>query len=160
MYRFIIGLCFFSFTTHVCAETYLFHRQERPARSYRKPAYSKPARREREREPDWRAYRDADRDDKPRGGYCADKVRGLGTQWIGTKGAMEAAWKDWMERVRYELGESFLDRTHAVEPVARCGRVSIGETLGQVLYRCEVVARPCKADFAETAIEAESNTEK
>jgi hypothetical protein len=158
MYRFIIGLCFLSFATHVCAETYLFHR-ERPARSnYRKPAYSKPARRE--REPDWRAYRHTDRDDKPRGGYCDDKVRGVGTQWIGTKGAMDAAWKDWMERVRYDLGESFLDRTHAVDVESRCGRVSVGEVAGQVLYRCEIVARPCKASFAETSIEAESNTEK
>src|SRR5215207_2085856 len=36
---------------------------------------------------------------------CADKVRGLGTQWIGTEGAMDAAKKDWMERVRYDYGE-------------------------------------------------------
>ena len=28
------------------------------------------------------------------GFQCADKVRGLGTQWIGTEGAMEAAKKD------------------------------------------------------------------
>ena len=42
---------------------------------------------------------------------CADKVRGLGTQWIGTEGAIDAAKKDWMERVRYDYGESFLDLT-------------------------------------------------
>ena len=40
---------------------------------------------------------------------CADKVRGLGTQWIGTEGALDAAKKDWMERVRYDYGKSFLD---------------------------------------------------
>jgi len=81
---------------------------------------------------------------------CEDKVRGLGTQWIGTQGAMDAARKDWMERVRYDLGEAYLDMTHAEDEVSRCGRVSVGETMGQVLYRCEIVARPCKAPFGET----------
>ena len=81
---------------------------------------------------------------------CADKVRGLGTQWIGTEGAMDAAKKDWMERVRYDYGESFLDMNNAKDFVSRCGRVSIGETMGQVMYRCEIVARPCKGTMAET----------
>jgi hypothetical protein len=81
---------------------------------------------------------------------CAEKVRGLGTQWIGTEGAMDAAKKDWMERVRYDYGESFLDMTNAKDFVSRCGRVSIGETLGQVMYRCEIVARPCKGTMADT----------
>ena len=75
---------------------------------------------------------------------CADKVRGLGTQWIGTEGAMDAAKKDWMERVRYDYGESYLDMNNSKDFVSRCGRVSIGETMGQVMYRCEIVARPCK----------------
>jgi len=78
---------------------------------------------------------------------CADKVRGLGTQWIGTEGAMDAAKKDWMERVRYYHGETFLDLSHAADFAKRCGRVSIGEVAGQVLYRCEIEARPCKASF-------------
>jgi hypothetical protein len=82
---------------------------------------------------------------------CADKVRGLGTQWIGTEGAMDAAKKDWMERVRYDYGESFLDLSHSKDFVSRCGRTSIGETLGQVMYRCEIVARPCKGVMNETA---------
>lgn len=81
---------------------------------------------------------------------CADKVRGLGTQWIGTEGAMDAAKKDWMERVRYDYGESFLDMSNSKDFVSRCGRVSIGETLGQVMYRCEIVARPCKGTMADT----------
>jgi hypothetical protein len=82
---------------------------------------------------------------------CADRVRGLGTQWIGTEGAMDAAKKDWMERVRYDYGESFLDLSHAMDFVSRCGRTSIGETMGQVMYRCEIVARPCKGVMNETA---------
>ncbi len=81
---------------------------------------------------------------------CTEKVRGLGTQWIGTEGAMDAAKKDWMERVRYDYGESFLDLSHAKDFVSRCGRTSIGETMGQVMYRCEIVARPCKGVMNET----------
>jgi hypothetical protein len=81
---------------------------------------------------------------------CAEKVRGLGTQWIGTEGALDAAKKDWMERVRYDYGESFLDMNNAKDFVSRCGRVSIGETMGQVMYRCEIVARPCKGNMSET----------
>jgi hypothetical protein len=81
---------------------------------------------------------------------CAGKVRGLGTQWIGEAGALEAAKKDWMERVRYDLGESYLDLSNAEDFVRRCGRVSIGEVAGQVMHRCEITARPCKGDFAKT----------
>jgi hypothetical protein len=81
---------------------------------------------------------------------CADKVRGLGTQWIGTEGALDAAKKDWMERVRYDYGESFLDMNNAKDFISRCGRVSIGETMGQVMYRCEIVARPCKGIMSDT----------
>ena len=81
--------------------------------------------------------------------HCGGQVRGLGTQWIGTEGAMDAAKKDWMERVRYDLGESFLDLTNAKDFISRCGRTSIGEAMGQVMYRCEIVARPCKAPFTD-----------
>jgi len=96
-------------------------------------------------------------DDRPRGRgvQCADKVRGLGTQWIGTQGALDAAKKDWMERVRYDLGESYLDLTNAKGFVSRCGRVSIGETMGQVMYRCEIVARPCKGEFGTTSAKSQ-----
>ena len=53
----------------------------------------------------------------------------------------------WMERVRYYHGEIFLDLSNAADFAKRCGRVSIGEVAGQVLYRCEIEARPCKASF-------------
>ena len=87
------------------------------------------------------------RDGRERGRSCLDRVRGLGTQWIGEQGALDAAKKDWMERVRYYHGETFLDLSHAADFAKRCGRVSIGEVAGQVLYRCEIEARPCKASF-------------
>ena len=100
---------------------------------------------DRDRNRDRRAERDE------RGWACLDKVRGLGTQWIGTEGALEAAKKDWMERVRYDHGESFIDMTNAKDFESRCGRVSIGEVVGQVTYRCEILARPCKPPMKETA---------
>lgn len=86
---------------------------------------------------------------------CVEKVRGLGTQWIGTQGALDAAKKDWMERVRYDHGESYLDLTNARDFESRCGRTSIGEVAGQVTYRCEIVARPCKAPLKQTSANKE-----
>jgi len=100
------------------------------------------------------ADKDRDRHERERadnGWQCLDKVRGLGTQWIGTEGALEAAKKDWMERVRYDHGESYIDMTNARDFESRCGRVSIGEVAGQVTYRCEIMARPCKPPMKETA---------
>ena len=100
------------------------------------------------------ADKDRDRHERERadnGWQCLDKVRGLGTQWIGTEGALEAAKKDWMERVRYDHGESYIDMTNARDFESRCGRVSIGEVAGQVTYRCEIMARPCKPPVKETA---------
>jgi hypothetical protein len=82
-------------------------------------------------------------------GRCLPPVSGLGKQWVGLKGALDAAKKDWMERVRYDHGESFVDMSHAAGVGSRCGRVSIGSFLGRVMYRCEVIARPCKAAFVQ-----------
>jgi hypothetical protein len=76
-------------------------------------------------------------------------VRGLGTQWIGKEGALEAAKKDWMERVRFDLGEKYLDLSNAKDFEASCSRVSVGKVLDQVMYRCDVRARPCKGEMAE-----------
>jgi hypothetical protein len=105
--------------------------------------------RPRARQTEVRYYRtpEVDRDDDMRGWECRDRVRGLGTQWIGTEGALEAAKKDWMERVRYDHGEKWIDMTNARSFESRCSRVSIGEVVGQVTYRCEIMARPCKPPF-------------
>lgn len=78
---------------------------------------------------------------------CRAPVRGVGSQWIGEAGALDAAKKDWRERVRYDYGESFLDMINARDERHRCGRTSIGEVAGQVFHRCEIIARPCKAEF-------------
>lgn len=117
-----------------CPRHYRAHRA--PVRYYRVPD-----RYERDRD------RDRERNDPRLSADCKAPVRGLGTQWIGTEGALEAAKKDWMERVRYDLGERFVDMSHSSDFESRCGRVSIGEVVGQVTYRCEIVARPCTTDF-------------
>lgn len=128
-------------------------------RSYRRPIVRHYEPRDeswRYRERDVRLYADRDwekdkasyeRDQERDNLHCRDRVRGLGTQWIGTPGALEAAKKDWMERVRYDNGEKWIDWANATEVRSRCGRVSIGEVAGQVLYRCEIVARPCAAEL-------------
>ena len=85
-----------------------------------------------------------------RGVACVgDRVTGLGTQWIGKQGALDAAKKDWMEHVRYYYGETFLDLDYSAGFKARCSRVSIGEVAGQVTYRCEMRARPCRAEMLD-----------
>ena len=96
-----------------------------------------------------RGYRSVEQDDEIK--FCLGPVRGVGTQWIGEEGAMDVAMKDWRERTRYDYGEIFVDMTHAEGFRKRCGRTSIGEVVGQTFFRCEIWARPCKAEFTEGA---------
>jgi len=104
--------------------------------------------RQQQRTSDVKYFRSPDADSgEDKHAHCLPPVSGLGTQWIGLKGALDAARKDWMERVRYDHGESFVDMSHAANVGSRCGRVSIGSFLGKVMYRCEIIARPCQARF-------------
>jgi len=117
---------------------------------YQQPRRARRVRRHVRREPRYdretvRLYRSMD--DEYDG--CRGPVRGVGTQWLNEEGALDAAVKDWRERTRYDHGEIFVDMTHALDFRKRCGRTSIGEVAGQVFYRCEVWARPCKAEFSE-----------
>ena len=91
--------------------------------------------------------------DDDRGFHCLEPIRGVGTEWIGQEGALKGARKDWMERVRYDHGERFIDMTNDRDEVSRCSRVSIGEVAGQVMYRCEIVARPCQANMEHAHME-------
>jgi len=50
--------------------------------------------------------------DDDRGFHCLEPIRGVGTEWIGKEGALKGARKDWMERVRYDHGERFIDMTN------------------------------------------------
>jgi hypothetical protein len=118
-------------------------RTRKKARRYKRHSYQPRVMAYSKREPAKSARKSDD------GFQCLDMVRGLGTQWIGTSGALEAAKKDWMERVRYDHGESYIDMTNARDFESRCGRTSIGEVAGQVTYRCEIQARPCKAPMKD-----------
>jgi hypothetical protein len=75
---------------------------------------------------------------------CLDPVRVVGSQDIREDAAEESAKKAWSEMVRWESGESFMDVNNATGYEKRCSRSSIGEALGQVLNRCEVIAKPCR----------------
>jgi hypothetical protein len=127
-------------------DSYHSHKQKpRRRKTYTRRSYDSSYDRERVR-----GYRDmGDINDPVK--FCLGPVRGVGTQWVGEEGAMDAAMKDWRERTRYDYGEIFVDMTHAEDFRKRCGRTSIGEVAGAVFFRCEIWARPCKAEFSEGA---------
>jgi hypothetical protein len=81
---------------------------------------------------------------------CLDTMRGVGTQWATEAGAEDAAKKDWMETVRYDFGEKYMAIEHAQDYRHACSRSSVGNVAGQVFYRCEVKARPCRAPLIES----------
>ncbi len=80
---------------------------------------------------------------------CLEVQRGVGTQWITMDGAEDAARKDWMETVRYDFGEKFMSIDNARDYEHRCSRSSVGTAAAQMLFRCEVKARPCLAPAEE-----------
>lgn len=80
---------------------------------------------------------------------CIAPVRVVGSQDIREDAALESAKKAWAEIVRWESGEAWMDVNNAMGMKTRCGRSSIGEALGQVLNRCEIVASPCKPGMVE-----------
>ena len=80
---------------------------------------------------------------------CLDVQRGVGTQWVTMDGAEDAAKKDWMETVRYDFGEKFMSIDNARDYEHRCSRSSVGTAAAQMLFRCEVKARPCLAPAAD-----------
>jgi hypothetical protein len=75
---------------------------------------------------------------------CLEAVRVVGSQDIREDAAEDSAKKAWSEMVRWESGESFMSMDTAQDYEKRCSRSSIGETLGQVLNRCEIIAKPCR----------------
>lgn len=78
------------------------------------------------------------------GWQCLDRVRVVGSQWIGQDGAEDSARKAFMEEVRWRFGEGFMDIDHARDYERRCSRSSVGEAVGQTFIRCEISARPCR----------------
>ena len=107
--------------------------------------------RERERAP-MRVYGYERRDDDERyrtGSECRDRKRVVGDQHLTVAGAQGQADKAWQQDVRFYLGERFMDVKNAEGVRYECSRSSVGETLGQILHRCEVSARPCRAPKIE-----------
>jgi hypothetical protein len=81
---------------------------------------------------------------------CLERVTVVGSQWAGESGAEESAQKAFMEQVRWNDGESFMDIKNAEGYAKRCARSSIGEVAGATLHRCEVSALPCREIMART----------
>jgi len=128
---------------------------ERAAQTHRRPARqprADRAPRERHAERDERrSYPEPElsyaRDDSD-GRQCLNRTRVVGSQWATEQGAEDSAKKAFMEDSRFRYGEQYMDIERAEDYVKRCSRSSVGELAGQVLYRCEIVARPCRPGFA------------
>jgi hypothetical protein len=103
-----------------------------------------------------RIDRDRDREDRRearefgfvpgpnRHALCLAPVSVVGSQHVTENGAEESAVKGWAEQVRFSHGEQFMDINSAEGYAKRCTRSSIGELAGQMLHRCQLVARPCR----------------
>jgi len=75
---------------------------------------------------------------------CLPAVRVVGSQDIRETAAEDSARKAWAEAVRWAHGEAYMDISNAKDYQRRCSRSSIGEVVGQVFERCEIVATPCR----------------
>jgi hypothetical protein len=82
---------------------------------------------------------------------CLDAVRVVGSQDLREDAAEESARKAWAEIVRWDSGEAFMNIDNATGYQKRCSRSSIGEALGQVLNRCEIIAKPCRPGLVGTS---------
>lgn len=76
---------------------------------------------------------------------CAAPLTREGDQYATVEGAKSEANKAWMQAARWNLGEKYMDISHAEGVNYSCGRSSIGTVVGQSFHRCEVTARPCRA---------------
>jgi len=80
----------------------------------------------------------------------ADKCRPLlavvGDQYASESGAQGEADKAWMQTARWQWGERYMAREHALDASYECGRSSVGSVVGQVFYRCRLMARPCRPE--------------
>lgn len=80
---------------------------------------------------------------------CLKPVSVVGSQYLNDAGAEDSAKKGWAEAVRFHHGEAYMDMQHAKSYARRCTRSSIGEVAGQVFFRCEITATPCRPAFSE-----------
>lgn len=112
---------------------------------YQAPREAKPVRkRQVRRKPQVKAYVKREDDDAIK---CKDMVVVIGDARPSVSSAKEDAESVFMRTVRYKYGESWMDVQNARDYASRCARASITEIVGQVMTRCEIKARPCRAPF-------------
>ena len=93
------------------------------------------------------AYRrEREDDDRGRGRHCRESYRTVGNQHVAVQGAKAEADKAWIQAIRFHHGEKYMDMANAKGVSYTCSRSSVGETLGQTFSRCEIEARPCRAE--------------
>lgn len=78
--------------------------------------------------------------------HCKPFLAKVGDQYATEAGAREEANKAWMQEARWTYGERYMSRENADDVSYECGRSSVGSVVGQVFYRCRIMARPCRAE--------------
>lgn len=92
-----------------------------------------------------RYYRDDDDYDRDER-HCKARITVVGIQHVTIDGARDAADKAWIQSARWYHGERYMDIGNAKGgPHYECSRSSVGEIMGGTFNRCEVSARPCRA---------------
>lgn len=80
----------------------------------------------------------------PAEAQCFERIKVVGSQWVGESGAYDSAVKAAKERIRWEYGEMAIDERNWKNIERRCSQSSVGEIAGQVMHRCEIVLTPCR----------------
>jgi hypothetical protein len=78
-------------------------------------------------------------------GRCWPFLVAVGEQHVSLGGAQEKARDMFAATARWRIGERAMDFNNARDATYECSRSSVGSVAGQVFYRCEVKARPCRA---------------
>lgn len=80
-------------------------------------------------------------------GRCWPFLVAVGEQHVSLGGAQEKARDMFSATARWRIGERAMDFNNARDATYECSRSSVGSVAGQVFYRCEVKARPCRAQI-------------
>jgi hypothetical protein len=97
-------------------------------------------------------YRAPDFDSRENQG-CLATVKAVGDERQSVEKAKEAASRAWAGHVRFHFGEKYIDETNAIGVRYTCSRSSVNDTvLGKIQEsagithtRCQIEARPCRA---------------
>jgi phosphoribosyl-AMP cyclohydrolase len=77
---------------------------------------------------------------------CRPVMTVVGEQHVSVEGAKDEARKSFSQTARWRHGERVMDVQHARDVRYECSRSSVGSVVGQVFHRCELTARPCRAE--------------